>query len=68
MKLNTIEPEEVDEALVSLRYKHYQHRLMDKINRALVTRKQIKVRLHNLSNMQRSVVSASQPNIHNLHY
>ena len=32
-------PDEIDEQLVSLRFKHYQHRLMDRINRVLSTRK-----------------------------
>ena len=31
MNLNTIMPEDVEEALVTLRYKHYQQRLMDRI-------------------------------------
>ena len=37
--LNTIEPDEVDEAIINLRFKHYQQRLMDRINRVLSTRK-----------------------------
>lgn len=38
-ELLTIDPEEVEEELVTLRFKHYQQRLMDKINRVLQTRK-----------------------------
>ena len=34
-QLSTIEPEDVDDALVSMRFKHYQQRLMDRINRVL---------------------------------
>lgn len=35
MNLNTILPEDVDDALISLRYKHYLQRLMDRVNRVL---------------------------------
>ena len=43
-ELKTIHPEEVDDALVNLRYKHYQQRLLDRINKVIETRKQIKLR------------------------
>jgi len=43
-QLSTIQPVEIDEAIITLRFKHYQQRLMDRINRVLMTRKQIKMR------------------------
>ena len=38
-ELKTISPGRVEEELVKLRFKHHQDRLMDRINRALQTRK-----------------------------
>mgnify|MGYP007004898253 FL=1 len=49
LKFNTID--NVNEELVKIRYKHYQDRLMDKINRALNARKQIKIRKHTRDTM-----------------
>ena len=37
--INTIDLQEIDDTLVSLRFKHYQQRLMDRINRVLSARK-----------------------------
>ena len=42
----TIEREEIDDTIVNLRFKHYQARLIDRINRVLRTRKEIKMRQH----------------------
>ena len=45
-ELKTISQGQVEEELIKLRFKHYQDRLMDRINRVLQARKQIKMRRH----------------------
>ena len=45
-ELKTISPGQVEDELIKLRFKHYQDCLMDRINRVLQARKQIKMRRH----------------------
>ena len=52
----TIEREEIDDTIINLRFKHYQNRLIDRINRVLRTRKEIKMRQHAREQLQ-SIIS-----------
>ena len=42
--MKTIERGDIDDSIVNLRFKHYQNRLIDRINRELRTRKEIKMK------------------------
>ena len=42
--MTTMERDEIDDTIINLRFKHYQNRLIDRINRVLRTRKDIKIR------------------------
>jgi len=50
--MQTIEAGEVDDAIINMRFRHYQNRLMDRVNRVLRGRKQIKMRWATRDEMQ----------------